>query len=90
MLTLTAHKDNQEILSIVPSGKSKKKTPLYWHPIKNLELRNSMESLDYFFMNEDFRDRFQLNRDESAAIKDCLANDAYRNGPEREQAKNRV
>ena len=75
MLTLSSHKDNREILSMKPNKGKKKGTPVYWHPVKNLELRNSVDDLNYFFENEDFRDRFQLNAEEAAAIKECLHNE---------------
>ena len=77
MLTLTKHSDNRTILSMMPDGKKGKHkgTDVYWHPVKNLELRNSIDDLDHFFADEDFRDRFQLNRHEAESIKHCLAND---------------
>ena len=76
MLTLTAHKHNRELMVIVPDkGKAKKQSQVYWHQIKNLELRNSVDDLNHFFADEDFRDRFQLNQDEAEDIKKCLAND---------------
>ena len=75
MLTLTKHKDNREILTMRPPKGKKKPTPVYWHPVRNIELRNSIDDLEHFFGNEDFRDRFQLNAEESSRIKECLAND---------------
>jgi hypothetical protein len=76
MLTLSADKRNQHILDMVPDkGKGKKKTPVYWHPVKNLELRNSVDDLNHFFSNEDFRDRFMLNKEEADDIKSCLSNE---------------
>ena len=76
MLTLSQHKQNQHILDMVPDrGNGKKKTPVYWHPVKNLELRNSVDDLNHFFANEDFRDRFMLNKEEADDIKRCLSNE---------------
>jgi len=70
MLTLSHHADNQEILGMY---KGRKRTPIYWHPVNNTELQNSMDGLDYFFKNEDFRDRFQLNEEEAHDICACLS-----------------
>ena len=73
MLTLTKHPDNQEILVMVPDGKGKKRTPVYWHPVNNHELKNTMDGLSYFFDDESFRDRFQLNDEEADDICQSLS-----------------
>lgn len=74
MLTLSNHPDNIEILNIRPK-KGKEITPVFWHPILNKQLRNSVESLEYFFNNELFRDRFELSKQEANDIQESLNKD---------------
>lgn len=74
MLTLSEHPENIELLNIRPE-KGKDTTPVYWHPILNKELRNSVETLDYFFKSERFRDRYELSDQESFDIQEALSND---------------
>jgi len=74
MLTLTQHPDNLEIIQMRPE-KGKDSTPVYWHPTLKNELRNSMESLDYFFKNDRFRDRYELSEEEAHDIQEALSND---------------
>ena len=71
MLTLKPHKLNKVVCHI-RKGKSKKLTPVYYHPVINESLRNSVDSLDYFFKDGMFRDKFELNIPESTDIKCCL------------------
>ena len=74
MLTLTKHPENVEIIQMRPE-KGKDSNPVYWHPILRTELRNSMESLDYFFKNGDFRDRYELSEEEASEIQHALSED---------------
>ena len=74
MLTLTKHPENVEIIQMRPE-KGKDSNPVYWHPIIRTELRNSMESLDYFFKNGDFRDRYELSEEEASEIQHALSED---------------
>ena len=67
MLSLTKHPDNVLIANMRPE-KGRDVTPVYWHPTIKPELRNSVESLDYFFKNEDFRDRYELSEEEANEI----------------------
>ena len=62
MLTLSTHPENVEIVSL-QNEKGRNHTPVYWHPVRNEQLRNSMDSLEFFFGDENFRDRFELNND---------------------------
>ena len=71
MLTFAKGTDHKEITRI-KKKKSKKATPVYWSPIIRDEDKNSIDNLDYFFKNDDFRDRFELNEDECQAIKHGL------------------
>ena len=64
MLTLTEHKDN---IVIAHMRTGKKTVPVYWHPVVNAELRNSVEDVGSFF-TQDFRDRFELSEDQSESI----------------------
>ena len=73
MLTLTSDKENVRIMAI-KQGKSKRMGDLYWHPVKNVDLRNSVEDFDIYFEDENFRDRFQLNTSETREIKECIEN----------------
>lgn len=67
MLTLTPSKSNVIVCHIQKQG-SKKLTPVYYHPIIRAELRNSIDSLGYFFADDHFRDRFELSDEEALAI----------------------
>jgi len=74
MLSLTKHPDNVLIANMRPE-KGRDVTPVYWHPTIKPELRNSVESLDYFFKNEDFRDRYELSEEEANEIQQALNDD---------------
>ena len=74
MLTFQDGKEHVEI-SRIKHGKYKKTTPVYWSPIIKPELRNSIDDLNYYFSNENFRDRFELSGQQSHEIKDALEND---------------
>ena len=69
MLTLIQDKKNVLVCYI---RKGKKRTPVYYHPVIKDSLRNSVDNLDYFFKDENFRDEFQLNRQEATDIQKCL------------------
>jgi hypothetical protein len=71
MLTLSSNADNTHILSMKPD-KGKGETKVYWHPTLQPELRNSVESLDYFFKNDRFRDRYELSGPEADEIQEAL------------------
>ena len=74
MLTLKSHPENI-LVAEIRQGKNKKLTPVFWHPTVKPELRNAVENLDYFFGNEDFRDRFELSQDQAQNIKEHMSRD---------------
>jgi hypothetical protein len=74
MLTFQDGTEHVEI-SRIKHGKYKKTTPVYWSPIIKPELRNSIDDLNYYFGDENFRDRFELSGGQSMAIKESLEND---------------
>ena len=68
MLTLHNSQENVFICNLV---EGKKKTPVYWHPKINPELRNDVS--DYGFFNTDyFRDQFELSREQASDIFESL------------------
>ena len=68
MLTLHKADENVYVCDLV---EGKKRTPVYWHPKINAEMRNSVTDLNFF--NDDyFRDRFELSRDQAVDIFDKL------------------
>ena len=69
MLTLTNHKDN---ITIAHMRTGKKTVPIFWHPVVNDTLRNSVEDIGSFF-TQDFRDRFELSELQSDSIKTNLS-----------------
>ena len=71
MLTFANGDNFTEVVKLQESG-SRSTTPVYWSPVIRDELRNSIDSLGYFFDNEHFIDRFQLNNDEAHEIKHAL------------------
>jgi hypothetical protein len=71
MLTFQNGKGHTEIVKLKQKG-NKKNTPVMWSPVIKDDLRNSIEDLDYFFQNDGFRDRFELNTSESQGIKTAL------------------
>ena len=73
MLTFVQAKDHVPVIKI-KEGKRKKLTQLYWSPVIKPEYRNAIDDLDYFFKNENFCDRFELNRDQADTIKQALEN----------------
>ena len=68
MLTLKKHPDNIELCTL---KKGKKKIPVYWHPVKNKDLRLAVTNV-HGFDNEMFRDRFQLSEAQSQDILDHM------------------
>ena len=74
MLTLTENPENI-LLMKMKAEKGKESTPVYWHPTIKPELRNSVESLDHFFKNDTFRDRFELSGPEASEIQASLERD---------------
>ena len=64
MLTLKKHPDNIELCTL---KKGKKKISVYWHPVKNKDLRLAVTDV-HGFDNEMFRDRFQLSEAQSQDI----------------------
>ena len=68
--------EEHTVISQIKQKRNKKTQPLYWSPIIKPELRNSIDSLDYFFGNEDFRDRFELSHDQASEIKGALEQDS--------------
>ena len=71
MLTLSEDPQNTIVCHIRRKG-SKKLQPVYYHPVIKDSLRNSVDSLAYFFDDPMFRDEFELNVDEAAEIQRCL------------------
>jgi hypothetical protein len=74
MLTLTENPENIHLMSMKPE-KGKESVPVYWHPTIKPELRNSVETLDFFFKNDDFRNMFELSGPEADAIQESLDRD---------------
>ena len=58
MITLQKHKDNVQLCFL---KEGKKKIPVYWHPVRNKQLRLAVTDITNFF-NEEFRDRFKLSK----------------------------
>ena len=56
------------MIAEIRHGKNKKLEPVFWHPTVQPEMRNAVESTDYFFKNEDFQDRFELSQDQASNI----------------------
>ena len=77
MLTLQSHPDNVE-LCLLKTGK--KKTPVYWHPVRNVDLRNAVSDVKGFD-SEAFRDRFGLSPGQSEQILDHLNSSTTPEGP---------
>ena len=77
MLTLKKHPENVE-LCFLKTGK--KKTPVYWHPVRNPELRNAVSDVKGFD-SEAFRDRFGLSPGQSEKILDHLNSSTTPEGP---------
>jgi hypothetical protein len=71
MLTFQKGKNHKEIVKLKQKG-NKKPTSVLWSPIIKDEYRNSIDDLDYFFSDDQFRDRFELNTTESQSIKQAL------------------
>ena len=71
MLTLTDHPENIEIATLIDNGK---KTPIYWHPKKNKDLKLEIDDIKKF-NTEEFRQRFAITRVQSEEILDHLVND---------------
>ena len=71
MLTFQKGKEHTEIVKLKQKG-NKKNVPVLWSPVMKDELRNSIEDLDYFFQNDNFISRFELNTSESQGIKTAL------------------
>jgi hypothetical protein len=73
MLTFHKGKGHTEIVKLKQKG-NKKNVPVMWSPVIKDEYRNSIDDLDYFFQNDKFRDRFELNTSETQGIKHALEN----------------
>ena len=58
MLTLTSHPENIQIAELI---EAKKRTPIYFHPKKNADLRIQVDDISSFNTDE-FRQRFQITR----------------------------
>ena len=71
MLTFQNGKEFSEIVKLKQKGE-RKPIPVMWSPVIKEDLRNSIDSLDYFFKDDGFRDQFQLNNDESQRIQGAL------------------
>ena len=66
MLTLTKNAENVKIAEI-RTGKNKKLQPVWWHPVRNPEMRLAVENLQSF-ATEEMRDRFHLSQNQMAEI----------------------
>ena len=64
MLTLKPHKDNVEICKMV---KGRARHPIFFHPVENETLMNSVENISSFDL-PDFRDTFELSSTQSSEI----------------------
>jgi hypothetical protein len=71
MLTFQNGSEFSEVCKLKEKG-ARKMTPVMWSPVIKEELRNSIDSLDHFFKNDYFRDRFELNNDECCQIQHAL------------------
>ena len=56
MITLKSHPENEHLCDM---RMGKKKVPVFWHPVKNPELKNTVEDLASFFTPQ-LRDQFEL------------------------------
>ena len=74
MLTFVDGKEHT-VISDIKQKNSRKTTPLYWSPVIQPDLRNSIDDLGYYFGNEDFRDRFELSGHQATEIKTALESD---------------
>ena len=64
MITLHKHPDNIQLCKL----QDKKKTiPVYWHPIRNPQLRMAVQDLNSF-ATEEMRDRFHLSQNQMEEI----------------------
>ena len=77
MLTLKSHPDNVE-LCLLKTGKKKQK--VFWHPVRNSDLRNAVSDVKGFD-SEAFRDRFGLSPGQSEQILDHLNSGTTPEGP---------
>ena len=68
MLTLKSHVDNVKLCDMLVG---KKTVDVYYHPVKNEELRNAVEDIGAFF-DKEFQDRFELSEEQSRNIIDHL------------------
>ena len=60
MITLHKHPENIQICKL----KSKKKTtPVYWHPVRNPQLRMAVQDINSF-ATEEMRDRFRISKNQ--------------------------
>jgi len=64
MLTLHSSDENVYICDLV---EGKTRTPVYWHPKINADMRNTVQNFD-FFNTEYFRDNFELSRAQASDI----------------------
>jgi hypothetical protein len=78
MLTLKKHPDNVEICKL-KVGKGKKTVPVFWHPVRNKDLRLSVTDVNTF-NSELFRDRFRLSKGQADEIIAGIKNDTTPEG----------
>ena len=71
MLTLQEDPENVVLCHLCDK---RSEQPVWWHPTIQPELRNGVEDLNYFFGNQDFQDRFELNHEQCEDIKGSLTN----------------
>ena len=65
MITLKSHKDNVELCKL---KHGKKLIPVYWHPVRNKDLRLSVTNLEQSWNNEDTRDRFRISKQQMSEL----------------------
>ena len=68
MITLKGHPDNVHLCDM---RMGKKKVPVWWHPVKNPELKNTVEDLGSFFTPQ-LRDQFELSKGQADDILEHL------------------
>ena len=64
MITLDEHPDN---ILLCKLSHGKKSQPVWWHPVRNPEMRLAVENLQSF-ATEEMRDRFHLSQNQMAEI----------------------
>ena len=64
MITLHKHPDNIQLCKL---SDKKKTIPVYWHPIRNPQLRMAVQDIKSF-ATEEMRDRFFIGFDQESGV----------------------